>query len=86
MVVFAVDRSEARMVSNRSDRYRSLAAKLGQEPARALIDRLQVLALTQPDAFKETEMFLERGGILEVSSEPEPSEREPHSSAKPIQP
>ena len=73
------------MVSNRSDRYRSLAAKLGQDPARALIDRLQVLALTQPDAFKEMEQFLERGGILEASSEREPSEREPRAPAKPVQ-
>jgi hypothetical protein len=81
MLVFSVDRSEARMVSNRSDRYRSLAAKLGRDPARALIDRLQVLALTQPDAFKETEQFLERGGILEGSSE-----REPRAPAKPVQP
>jgi hypothetical protein len=81
MFVFSVDRSEARMVSNRSDRYRSLAAKLGQDPARALIDRLQVLALTQPDAFKEMEQFLERGGILEESSE-----REPRAPAKPVQP
>ena len=47
------------MVSNRSDRYRSLAAKLGQDPARALIDRLQVLVLTQPDAFREMEQYLE---------------------------
>jgi hypothetical protein len=68
------------MVSNRSDRYRSLAAKLGQDPARALIDRLQVLVLTQPDAFKETEQFLERGGILEGSSE-----GEPRTPAKPVQ-
>ena len=69
------------MVSNRSDRYRSLAAKLGQDPARALIDRLQVLVLTQPDAFKEMEQFLERGGILEGSSE-----GEPRAPAKPVQP
>ena len=69
------------MVANRFDRYRSLAAKLGEDPARALIDRLQVLVLTQPDAFKETEQFLERGGILEASSE-----REPRAPAKPVQP
>jgi hypothetical protein len=82
MLVFSADRSEGTtMVQNRFDRYRSLAAKLGQEPARALIDRLQVLVLTQPDAFKEMEVFLERGGILEGSSE-----REPRAAAKPVQP
>ena len=69
------------MVLTRSDRYRSLTATLGQEPARALIDRLQVLALTQPDALREMEVFLERGGIREGSSE-----REPRAAAKPIQP
>jgi len=69
------------MVPSRFDRYRTLTAKLGQEPARALIDRLQVLALTQPDAFTEMEAFLERGGILEGSSE-----REPRAAAKPVQP
>ena len=69
------------MVLTRSDRYRALTATLGQEPARALIDRLQVLVLTQPDAFTEMEVFLERGGILEG-----PSEREPRAAAKPVQP
>ncbi len=51
------------MVPSRSDRYRVLSTTLGHESARALIDRLQVLALTQPDALREMEVFLERGAL-----------------------
>jgi hypothetical protein len=69
------------MVPSRFDRYRTLTAKLGREQARALIDRLQVLALTEPDAVTEMEAFLERGGIRRG-----PSEREPRAATKPVQP
>jgi hypothetical protein len=51
------------MTRSRFDRYRQLAAQLGDEPARALIDRLQVLALTQADTLREIEVFIDRGGV-----------------------
>jgi hypothetical protein len=40
--------------------YRKLFARLDASKARDLIDRLQVLALTRPDAVRELETFLER--------------------------
>ena len=52
------------MISSRFDRYRSLAAQMGEQRARALIDRLQVLALTDPATLREMEKFLDRGGAL----------------------
>ena len=52
------------MIPSRFDRYRSLSAQVGPQPARALIDRLQVLALTEPDTLQEMEHFLDRGGAL----------------------
>jgi hypothetical protein len=51
------------MTRSRFDRYRQLSAQLGDEPARALIDRLQVLALTQADTLREIEVFIDRGGM-----------------------
>jgi hypothetical protein len=51
------------MAQNRFDRYRQLSAQLGTRPARELIDRLQVLALTQPDALHEFETFINRGTL-----------------------
>ena len=42
-------------------RYRRLFLQMGDQPARALLDRLQVLALTQPDALREFEAFMDRG-------------------------
>jgi hypothetical protein len=54
----------ATMFRSRSDRYRSLTTQLGDLPARALIDRLQVLALTEPNTLHEMEKFLDRGGTL----------------------
>ena len=49
------------MTESRVDRYRQLSVQIGEQPARALLDRLQVLALTQPDALREFEALIERG-------------------------
>jgi len=49
------------MTESRFDRYRHLSTQLGEQPARALLDRLQVLALTQPDTLREMEAFIDRG-------------------------
>ena len=49
---------------SRFDRYRSLFAQIGEQPARSLIDRLQVLALTDPGAVREMEKFIGSGGTL----------------------
>jgi hypothetical protein len=40
-------------MSERSNRYRQLSAQIGEQPARDLHDRLQKLALTQPDTLRE---------------------------------
>lgn len=48
------------MTESRFDRYRQLSAQLGAQPARALLDQLQVLALTQPDTLREIEAFFQR--------------------------
>jgi hypothetical protein len=50
------------MILSRVDRYRSLSAQMGEQRARALIDRLQVVALTDPTTLREMEKFLDRGG------------------------
>jgi hypothetical protein len=50
-------------IDDRIDRYRQLSARLGQQTVLALIDRLQVLALTQPDAVREMEEFLTRAEL-----------------------
>jgi len=44
----------------REARYRRLFGRLTPDGARSLIDRLQVLALTRPDAVRELETFFER--------------------------
>ena len=49
------------MTESRFDRYRQLSAPLGEQPARVLIDKLQVLALTQPETLREIEAFIDRG-------------------------
>lgn len=49
------------MTEIRFNRYRQLSTQLGDQPARSLLDRLQVLALTQPDAVREFETFMDRG-------------------------
>ncbi len=45
---------------DRLSRYRRLFAKLGEQRARRMLDRLQVVALTRPDAMRELEAFLDR--------------------------
>ena len=50
--------------TSRFDHYRSLFAQIGEEPARSLIDRLQVLALTDPGTVREMEKFIGSGGTL----------------------
>jgi hypothetical protein len=45
---------------DRSDRYRQLSERFGRDTVLPLIDRLQVLALTQPDALREMEEFLDK--------------------------
>jgi hypothetical protein len=45
----------------RVDRYRQLFVQIGEEPARHLLDRLQVLALAQPDTVREFEALIDRG-------------------------
>jgi hypothetical protein len=49
------------MTESRVDRHRQLSVQIGEQPARALLDRLQVLALTQPDTLRKFEALLERG-------------------------
>jgi hypothetical protein len=49
------------MSASRVDRYRQLFVQIGEEPARNLLDRLQVLALTQPDTLREFEALIDRG-------------------------
>jgi len=49
------------MIESRVDRYRQLFTQIGEDPARALLDRLQVLALTQPDTLREVEALIDRG-------------------------
>jgi hypothetical protein len=51
------------MTETRFDRYCQLTTKLGGQPARALLDKLQVLALTQPETLREIEAFFERGSL-----------------------
>jgi hypothetical protein len=43
-----------------ADRYRRLFERLGDARARQMIDKLQVVALTDLDALHELEAFLER--------------------------
>jgi len=52
---------EAATMIKRVDRYRQLFVQIGREPARNLLDRLQVLALTQPDTLREFEALIDRG-------------------------
>ena len=49
------------MTGSRVDRYRQLFVQIGEQPARGLLDRLQVLALTQPDTLREVEALIDRG-------------------------
>ena len=63
------------MTEGRVDRYRQLFVQIGEGPARALMDRLQVLALTQPDAMREFEALI--GGLRtqRVPAFPNPNRR-----------
>jgi hypothetical protein len=56
---------------DRFERYRRISAQLGDRDARALLDRLQVLALTQPEALREFEMFLDRGSLAPRLTKPD---------------
>jgi uroporphyrinogen-III synthase len=44
----------------RSIRYRRLFQELGEQPAREMIDKLQIVALTSPETVRELEAFLDR--------------------------
>jgi hypothetical protein len=44
----------------RARRYRHLLTRVGTQPLRDLLDRLQVLALIQPEAVRELEAFIDR--------------------------
>ena len=44
----------------RLNRYRRLFAELGEQSARATLDKLQVVALTRPEMMRELEVFLDR--------------------------
>jgi hypothetical protein len=71
--------ADAEAVSDsRVERYRRLTQRLGSEAVRGLIDRLQVLALTQPDVLREIEEFLDRGRVPDVR--PAPSSRRDSST------
>ncbi len=48
------------MAESRFNRYRQLSIQLGEQRARALLDRLQVLALTEPETLREFEAFIDR--------------------------
>jgi hypothetical protein len=41
-------------------RYRRLFTELGEERARQMLDKLQVVALTSPETMRELETFLDR--------------------------
>jgi len=55
-------------LQQRADRYRRLFTRLTADEARNLIDRLQVLALTRPDAVRELETFFERDDARSASA------------------
>jgi uroporphyrinogen-III synthase len=42
------------------DRYRRLFTELGDERARQMLDKLQIVALTSPETMRELESFLDR--------------------------
>jgi hypothetical protein len=59
--------------------YRRLFVRLRHLEARNLIDRLQVLALTQPDTVRELETFLDRN----EPRSPQPSDEAGCTGASP---
>jgi hypothetical protein len=58
-------------LQEREAHYRRLFGRLTPDEARALIDRLQVLALTRPDTVRELETFFERDRARSSSSRAE---------------
>ena len=42
-----------------ADRYRRLFTELGEDRARQMLDKLQIVALTSPDTMRELESFLD---------------------------
>jgi hypothetical protein len=48
------------VTADRIELYRHLTERFGKPTVLALIDKLQVLALTQPDTLREMEEFLDR--------------------------
>ena len=54
----------------RAERYRRLFARLDRERFHELIDKLQVLALTNPDTLREFETFLERDTASSRGADP----------------
>ena len=62
-----------------ADRYRRLFERLGDAHAREIIDKLQVVALTDLDALHELEAFLDRTVRGASGSAP----RQPTSDHKP---
>jgi len=67
-------------LEQRAARYRRLFGRLASEDARNLIDRLQILALTRPDAVRELETFFERDDARSSARSEEATEKEhrPH--------
>jgi hypothetical protein len=64
------------MTESRVDRYCQLFTQIGQEPARVVLDPLQVLALTQPGAIREFTSFIDRGHLEQrFSLFPKPDRR-----------
>jgi hypothetical protein len=62
ILAFSRRRGEAGMTDEiRFNRYRQLSTQIGDHSARTLLDKLQVLALTQPDTLHEIEAFIDRG-------------------------
>jgi len=57
----------------RLSRYRRLFVELGDQHARATLDRLQVVALTRPEMMRELEVFLDRKPAARRSTSADPS-------------
>ncbi len=57
----------------RFNRYRQLSTQIGDRPARTLVDKLQVLALTQPETLHEIEAFIDRGLTPRTARESRPT-------------
>jgi hypothetical protein len=73
------------MTDSHFDRYRQLSAQLGEQPAGALLDKLQVLALTQPETLREIEAFIDRG-LMPARRRPKPDRRQEPDRRKVFRP